>query len=224
MIPRILYKLASRSRKDKLFACIENIIDQSTIEDYLILLSFDIDDPAMQGEDIKIRLSAYGGKVKAYWGISGSKITAINRDVSFIHDWQILLNHSDDFWITRKGFDEAVIKVMDDNFPDRDGTVHFPDQVAGDRLCTYQIVGKKYYDRTGYIYNPEYSSLFADNEEFLKSKMLGKYIFVPEAYLEHRHHIWGFGPADALLKHTESFYQIDGATFNRRMAQNFGIK
>lgn len=223
-MPQLLYKLASRSRREKCFACIENIISCSTISDYIILLSFDVDDPEMQGDEVKERLSRYGDKVKAYWGISGSKVAAINRDISFIEDFDIVLNHSDDFWITKPGFDSAVISAMDKYFPDGDGMVHFPDQVALSRLCTYQIVGKKYFDRTSYIYCPEYFSLFCDNEEFLKSQKLGKYAYIPEFYLEHRHAIWGYGAADALLRHTERFYQIDGTTFNKRLADNFGIK
>jgi hypothetical protein len=220
---RLLYKLASRSRRNKVFACIENIIDQSTIDDYLILLSFDIDDYEMQGNVVKDRLDAYGSRVKAYWGMSESKVAAINRDICFVDGWSILCNHSDDFWITSKGFDTAVIKAMDHYFPDGDGMLHFPDQVAKERLCTYQIVGKKYFDRTGYIYNPEYKSLYADNEEFLKAKTLGKYEFIDLKYLEHRHPIWGYGKADEQLRHTESFYDVDRATFLRRQAENFGL-
>jgi hypothetical protein len=222
-MPKILYKLASRSRREKCFACIENIIDQSTIDDYLILLSFDIDDIEMQGDVVKERLAAYGDRVKAYWGISESKVAAINRDVCFVDTWSILCNHSDDFWIMSKGFDTAVVKAMDHFFPDTDGMLHFPDQVAGARLCTYQIVGKKYYDRTGHVYNPEYKSLYCDNEEFLKAKLLGKYEFIPLRYLEHRHPIWGYGIADAQLRHTESFYDVDRETFIKRQAENFGL-
>jgi hypothetical protein len=220
---KIIYKLASRSRKEKCFSCIENIIAQSTIEDYLILLSFDVDDVSMQGDEVKERLSLYGGKVKAYWGVSGSKVTAINRDIGFVGGWRIICNHSDDFWITSRGFDTAVVKAMERYFPDTDGMIHFPDQVAKERLCTYQIVGRKYYDRTGYIYCPEYKSLYCDNEEFLKAKLLGKYEYIPLRYLEHRHPIWGYGQADDLLRHTESFYDQDRNTFLRRQAINFGI-
>lgn len=223
-MPKLLYKLASRSRREKVFACIENIIEQSTIDDFLILLSFDVDDSAMYGEEVKERLKSYGDKVKAYWGISGSKVAAINRDISFVGDFEILLNHSDDFWIEKKGFDAAVIKSMSENFPDGDGMLHFPDQMAMERLCTYQIVGKKYFDRTGLVYNSEYFSVFCDNEETEKAKMLGRYAYIDEKYLTHRHSLWGFGPPDDLLKHTESFYHIDAQTYNRRMANKFYIQ
>src|SRR5277367_4952355 len=110
---RILYKLASRSRREKCFACIENIIDQSTIQDYLILLSFDIDDTEMKGQGVKKRLAGYGDKVKAYWGVSESKVAALNRDVCFIREWQYMVVTSDDFWIDNKGFDQRVIESFD---------------------------------------------------------------------------------------------------------------
>lgn len=222
-MPKLLYKLASRSRREKCFNAIDNIINQATIEDFLILCSFDVDDKEMLGPEVLDRVASYGDKVKAFWGVSGSKTKAINRDLEFVSDFEILLNHSDDFWIERQGFDAAVIKAMEEHASDTDIMLHFPDGIVNERLCTYQIVGKKYFDRTGYIYNPEYHSVFCDNEETEKAKLLGKYVYINENYLCHRHPIWGFGPVDELLRHTESFYPVDVQTYARRKSINFGI-
>lgn len=218
-MPKILYKLASRSRREKCFACIENIIEQSTIGDYLILLSFDIDDSEMQGEEVKDRLAKYGDKVKAYWGISGSKVAAINRDVCFIQEWSYMIVTSDDFWIDKKGFDHFIIE----SFIGFSGLLHVPDGHAGVRLVTLPIMDRDYYRVDGFVYNPAYKSLYCDNEQMQVAKLRGKYKFTDESWVTHRHPIWGYGPTDALLRHTESFYPVDHATFVKRQEINFGI-
>jgi hypothetical protein len=218
-MPTILYKLASRSRKEKCFACIENIIEQSTIDDYLILLSFDVDDPEMTGDDVKQRLATYGDKVKAYWGISGSKVIALNRDICFAPEWQYLVVTSDDFWIDKNGFDQDVIN----DFSGFSGLLHYPDGHANARLVTMPIMDREYYQIDNFVYNPIYFSVFADNEQMAVAQKRGRYKFVNERKVTHRHPIWGWGAPDAQLRHTESFYEVDRPTFIRRQQENFGL-
>lgn len=218
-MPKLLYKLASRSRREKVFNCIENIIEQSTIDDYLILLSFDVDDPAMQGDDVKAKLESYGDKVKAYWGISGSKIIALNRDISLISEWEYLVVTSDDFWIEKKGFDQDVLN----DFKGFSGLLHYPDGFANERLVTMPIMDREYYNLDGRVYNPIYLSLFADNEQMAMAQKRGRYKLVNDRKITHKHSIWGFGPPDDLLKHTESFYPIDQPTYFKRLEENFGL-
>lgn len=218
-MPKLLYKLASRSRREKVFSCIENIISCSTIPDYLILLSFDVDDPEMQGDEVKKRLDRYGDKVKAYWGISGSKIIALNRDISLVDEWEYLVVTSDDFWIEKKGFDQDIIR----DFKDFSGLIHYPDGFANERLATMPIMDRSYYNIDGWVYNPIYFSVFADNEQMQMAQKRGRYKFVNERKITHKHPIWGFGKADDLLNHTESFYHIDRPTYFKRLEENFGL-
>jgi len=78
-------------------------------------------------------------------------------------------------------------------------------------------------DMFGYIYNPEYKSLFCDNEQQEVAKLLGRYVYIKKRLFNHNHPAWGLAAMDALMVHTESFHMEDKATFERRKAINFGI-
>lgn len=219
---KILYKFPSRSRRHKMFACIDNIIAMAKHDDYKIQLTLDYDDKEVIGDEVKEKINLYGDKVKAIYGRSETKIQAVNRDMEFSGEWDICCVHSDDFWITKNGFDKSIIENMSNYFPDLDGVLHYPDQKIGQKFITYSILGRKYFERFNYLYYP-YVSVYADNEFTEVSKILGKYKCVPERYLEHRHSRWGFGPPDELLKKTEDpmNYKIDRATFMERKNNNF---
>jgi hypothetical protein len=220
---RILFKLPSRERESKFFGAVDNIVNNVVTDNYCILATLDNNDPVMNNTDVIERLKGYPMVIPVY-GDSKTKIEAVNANMDMATDWDILCLHSDDMFFTKKGFDLDIREAMQTHFPDTDGMLHFPDQVAGEKLCTYQIIGRKYYERSGYIYNPEFSSLWCDNEEMDKAKLLGKYAFIDKSILEHRHHSWGFGPADDLLRKTERFYRKDEKIYLRHKAENFGIK
>lgn len=219
---KILLKFPSRSRPDRFFACLDNIQSNAVTNNYIIVATLDTDDATMNNHAIFQRLKNYP-KVTTVFGHSQSKIHAINRGIDTSIDWDILCLHSDDMFFTCRGFDFDIIEAMRQHFSDTDGMLHFPDQKAGATLCTYQIVGRKYYDRQGYIYNPNYTSLWADNEEMEKAKQRGKYAFIDKQIIEHRHPFCGFGKPDALLKKTEAYYKSDRAIFLKRQAENFEI-
>lgn len=218
---KILYKFPCRERKEKFFAAVENIISLSRHDNFEILATFDINDPTFIGTEIKDKIASYNGKLKAIWGTSTGKIHACSRDMEFAGPFDILCLHSDDMVFLKEGFDLDILEAFE-NF---NGLVHFPDGHANERLITYAMMSKEYFDLFGYIYNPEYESVYADNEQFLVAKYMNRYKFVNKSILEHRHHAWGFGPADDLLKRTEDkvVYERDRQTFERRKQINFGL-
>jgi hypothetical protein len=219
----ILYKFPSRSRKNKMFACIDNIISMARHDDYKIQLTLDYDDKEVIGEDVKERIASYGDKVYALWGNAENKIHAVNKDMEFSGEWEIVCVHSDDFWITKPGFDVSIIENMKRYYPDTDGVLHFPDQAQKQKLITYSILGRKYFERFNYLYFGGYVSVCADNEFTEVSKKLKRYTYVPEFYLEHRHNRFGFGGLDELRRKTEDpmNYKIDGALLRERQKHNF---
>jgi hypothetical protein len=215
---KILYKFATRSRPDKFYACIENIKALATYPDYHILVTADVDDTSMHDAALKF----HGGKnVTVYYGTSLNKIDAINRDMGLAPDWDILINMSDDMFFIQPGFDSII--VQDFERYGLDTLLHYPDQAAGSALITMAIMGRKYYDRFGYIYNPEYKSLFCDNEQQEVAKLLGRYVFVKRRLFDHNHPAWGRCATDAQYIKTESFFYEDQATFNNRKNINFNI-
>lgn len=216
---RICYVFASRSRPEKFFNCLENIEDNSNSKNYFVWAKLDEDDDTMNNETVKSKLKLYP-EVTVKWGLSSGKINAINRDLEDLPDFDIICCHSDDMVFTEFGFDDVIRQNCG-----ADDYLHIPDGHTGNRLCTYAIYGKDYFKRTGYFYNPEYESVYADNEEDERAKKLGRYKFVDVKILRHEHSIWGYGVADELTKKSEHpiVYQKDHQTYLRRKAINFGI-
>lgn len=218
---KILFKFPTRSRPEKFFATLNNIIENLTdLESYQISATVDSNDHTMNTPEIIERTSKLG--VKMDWGYSRGKIDACNRNVDMSYSWDILVLMSDDMWFLKKGFDEEIREDFRRNGLDR--LIHYHDGHATGLIVSIPVMGREYYNTYNYIYHPAYVSLFCDDELFAVASRTGKLIMSPRKIVEHRHHTWGFGESDAQLKHTESFYHIDYATFQRRKRQNFFIK
>lgn len=220
MSKKILYKFPTRERPEKAFAAIDNIISMSRHDNYEILLTLDIDDESMRGDEVKVRIASYDGKVRAIWGTSEGKIHACNRDMEFAGEFYILCLHSDDQWFVKEGFDLDILQAFESSFS---GLVHFPDSFVNERLCTYAMISKDYFDRFGYIYNLEFYSVYADNELQDVAKILNKYKYVNKHIFEHRHFVHGYGGRDDLLKRTEdpANYARDKAIYEKHKLNNF---
>jgi hypothetical protein len=191
-------------------------------DDYEILLTLDTDDESCNNDQFKQRLSYYD-KVTAIWGDSeGSKIKAINRDIDLVKHFDIIMCHSDDFVIVKEGFDLDVISHYEQGFS---GLLHYPDGKAESRLCTYPIMDKSYFYLTGWIYNPSYTSVAADNEQHEVAVLLNRYKFVPTVFIRHLHPAYGDAPNDDLYRRNEhpALYAKDLETLRNRRAINFGI-
>jgi hypothetical protein len=223
---KILYKFPSRSRPEKFFAAINNIIDLSASKDFEIVATLDLDDHSMMDEEVQDRLLLYP-QLSAIYDKSESKVHAINRDLVEIEKlkWDILCLHSDDMRFVRDGFDDDIREAFERYAPDLDALVHFPDQNAMDRLITYPIMGRAYYNRFRYVYNPIYKSVYCDNEQHEVANLLGKYKYVPKTILKHLHAAYGDVPMDDLYRRNEEpvMYAMDRETFRRRKEEGFGL-
>src|SRR5688572_20144431 len=138
----ICFNFASRSRPQKFFDCLENIRSFISTKDYFVLAK--IDEDQKQSYD---RVNNYP-EVKVCYGLSLNKVHAINRGLENVK-FDILCNHSDDMFFTRNGFDELIREHCGP-----DTFLHIPDQVVGDKISTYSIMGFDYYNRFKYVYNP----------------------------------------------------------------------
>lgn len=230
--PFILYKFASRSRPEKFFNGLDNIINLSDKKDFAILVSADLDDTTMFNSSVRKRLQKYidDGYVFPFFDYSKSKIHAINRDldkipnIPKIKNWDILVNFSDDMEFIVYGFDNIIREKFKQLYPDFDGNLHFNDGFAQDRVCAMSIMGKKYFQRFNYIYHPSYISLWCDNEYTEVARMLRKITYFPNPIFKHNHpaNIPTIKP-DEQLKKTESFYSADGKTYHERKLKHFNI-
>lgn len=230
---RILFKFATRSRPQLFKRGLDSIINNCESENYIILVSVDSDDPTMSKE----HCDNYKNTM-IVCKTSESKVHAINRDFEFVSNWDILVNMSDDMVFTKKGFDniirghffDAGVRALNESlkfvhgpfFMMTDKCLHFPDGNRND-LITMAIMGREFYDRFGYIYHPDYKSLYCDDEMTAVAKQLGCYKYVDEQIVKHLHPAYGKAKYDKQYQHTESFDQADKQTFERRKANNFDL-
>ena len=80
---KFLIKYATRGRSEYFKRAIINIINTIRTEDYLILVTADVDDPSMYNDEIKEFCDR--PHVKVMFSRSASKIDAINRDMNIIN-------------------------------------------------------------------------------------------------------------------------------------------
>jgi hypothetical protein len=101
-------------------------------------------------------------------------------------DFDIVLLASDDMIPQVQGYDSIIRINMKKYYPNTDGILWFFDGYRRD-LNTLCILGKKYYDRFNYIYNPEYKSFWCDNEFMLVGNKLGKQKFIDLCIIKNIH-------------------------------------
>lgn len=220
---KILYNFATRSRPEKCFRCIDNILGLARHNEFVIVLTVDLDDPSMCNDVVIERLKGYSDKVMPVWGTSLSKIDAINKNVYCVPEWDVLINESDDMVFLKEGFDLVIIEAFEKYFPNLDGFLHINDGNQN-RLATMSIEGRKFYDRFGFVYHPDFISVYCDNWIMDVAKLLGKYHYLGDDVnlVKHEHPLLDRKfKMDTQYKHTESFYEQDKKTYLRHKANNY---
>lgn len=219
----IIFKYTSFGRVERFFEGLDSIYSNlEDTENFFVQCTFDFVDKESFNEQVISRLNQYKN-ISYYFGVSENKIDAINKNLDKLPMFDIIVNMSNDMVFTQHGFDNTIRDAMQSNFPDTDGVTHFPDTITGDRLITLSVFGKKYFDRFGYIYFKEYTSLYCDNEFGDVAKQLGKYVFIDKLIYIHKHPAFNLAPNDEQYKHTESFYGSDGEVYKKRKSINFGL-
>jgi hypothetical protein len=225
---KILCKYPTRSRPSKFLEVFDLYNRMASGKHELsFVLTLDEDDVTMNNPAMRRMLSRLEdrGVVKSFFGSSKSKIQAVNADMIDPHtgatwDFDILILVSDDMIPEVAGYDGIVVAEMLASFPDLDGVVHYNDGLRGESLNTLSIMGRKYYERFGYIYHPDYASVFADNEFTQVSRALGKAVYRDQVIIRHR---WMEQGKDALYARNEdnALYARDHEVFTRRMKEGF---
>jgi hypothetical protein len=84
-------------------------------------------------------------------------------------------------------------------------------------------MGFPLYKQFGYIYNPEYKSLYCDNEQTEVCHRLGKLAIASYCIIRHE---WTNEPFDTLHARNENkdMYDVDSKTFEARKAKNFDME
>jgi len=216
----ILVKYASRSRPEKFFEGLHNIIDMAADKvNYTVFCCLDKDDMTVDNTFLSRAGDDKFSKVSFDFGCSKSKIDAINRPLPEVLAWDILVNYSDDMRFTVFGWDQLVREGFRCNGPDK--FLHFPDSTAKNMLATMSIMDRKYFERDGYIYHPTYKSLWCDNEAMEVAKLRGCYVYMGTQIFEHYHPAYGMAQWDEQYHRQQAFWAEDELNYIYRKSKNF---
>lgn len=193
---KILIKYATKGRPERFFGGMDSIYNLCEMPEHLrVLVTADIDDPNMFNDMVKERVEKYKN-AKIIYGTSKGKINAINRDMDILpngfEDWDILVNFSDDQRFVMPRWDMYLRVHFNSLAPDMDGYLSFLDPDTKGALTTTAIIGRKYYERFGFIYDPIFDSLFCDNMADDAAKALGKYHFIALELIHHYNPSYGY--------------------------------
>jgi hypothetical protein len=229
MNQKILYSFPTRTRPSKFFSCMDAIKRLSASDNYQVLIKADEDDLTMNNADVWNRTShEHYGKYLFAWGRSNNKIHAVNRDIDKVDpNWNIIVSMSDDMKLEVPGFDNIIRADIAEAFPDGDGFIHYNDGFQKSNVSTLSIMTRKYYGRTGYIYHPDYTSLWSDVEATEVAWMLGRYKYMgnDKILFRHMHPVWKMAEMDEQYRKSETpeLFERDKAIILQRRAINYGL-
>ena len=217
---RLLLKYPSRARWQWFQKTLELYYFKLSVNcDFQFLVTLDEDDVSMNTSEVREFLDSQPNLIYQY-GKSKTKIEACNADMNLADEWDILVLISDDMIPIVNNFDEIIVDNMQKYFPDLDGALHFNDGLYGkDRTITLSIMGRKLYERFGYLYHPAYRSFYCDNEFTDEVYALGKAKYISQIIIQHK---WHGGPKsnDALYRRNSGM-KGDEVVYNRRKLLGF---
>lgn len=132
---------------------------------------------------------------------TGNLIIAISDDFVCPDGWDTLLLNE------LAGKTDYVVKTQDGLQP----FIH-----------TLPIMDRVFYNRLGYIYQPEYNHMYADEELAEVGKLLNRTITLPYLF-KHEHYSTGINPKDEVNATNDSFMSPDKVTYQARKAKNFDV-
>jgi len=218
----LLFKFPIRQRVEKLFSTLDKYYDFIQDKDnFQFVINIDTDDKSLNNKEVLKRLGEYHNLI-AIVGNSTNKIAAVN--INMPEDgWDICVLVSDDMIPQVKGFDNVIRDKMQSYFPDTDGVLFFNDGHRQKELNTLCIFGIKYYQRFGYIYNPQYKTVACDREFTQVADDLKKQAYFPEVIIEHQHPCFGYMNNDSLYKKNEIDAYADDRHYHYRKSINFPL-
>lgn len=221
--PKLLVKFPTRERPVKFF----EVLDQyykllSGYYEYEFIITCDSDDSSMNNPAVLAKLSSYPNLSYSFINRT-NKIHSYNRDMDG-RDFDVLIVASDDMLPVMNDYDVYIFKLIKESNLGFDCIINSYDGFIGSELNTIPIIGRKFYDRFGYIYNPIYSSVGCDLELTQISKILKREICSDACIFKHEHPCYGYAD-DNLYKHNNnaSLQEADTYTFRKRKALYFGM-
>jgi hypothetical protein len=217
----ILIKYPSKGRPDLFKQTSKKFIDKlSGKHNVKFLFSLDIDDRTMNNGEMIEFMKSLPIRKKINFRNNKSKVDAINADLDD-EEFDILIYIQDDLTPTYDGYDDLIVSQFEKSEYGLDCMLHFQTPRWSDSLDIYCVLGKKYYDRFGYVYHPSYKSLFCDDEYTEVSKILKRNVFIRG--IDPFNHNHGLIQGDEVEMKNRSHGDHDWALLQKRRENNFDI-
>ena len=146
-----------------------------------------------------------------------SAIQAINNAASQ-SKYDLLIVISDDFDCF-----ENWDKYLIENLREKEDFIVKTDDGLQPTLITLPIMDRKYYNRFGYVYYPEYLHMFCDTEMTDVGHILGKVIALKDKQFTHKHYIAGYMQKDEINEKNDATWNQGETLYNERKKHNFYI-
>lgn len=202
----------SRQRPEKSQTTIQRWRQRAYATDYQIIVSLDDDDPTIERYQ-----NLHDPEVVIIINKNRSAVDAINAAAN-VAMGDILVVVSDDTdcpiaWDDKiiqacKGREDFVLKVNDGIQP---------------WIITMPIMDRKYYERFGYVYFPEYLHCFCDTEFTHVADISNRVIWRNDIMFTHLHYCVGKNKKDQINERADSTWSHGKSLYLKRFRENFGL-
>jgi len=225
----IILKYPTRHRPIKFMNNLNAYLDKASGKHKItVVVTLDIDASPMNNNPMRYYMT---NKIKGdvdvifSYGNSEGKIAAINRMVPAT-DWDIIISTADDMEPVEQGWDEIIVQDMMREFPDLNGALNYNNdprlETKGAEgyktLITLPVIGRKLYDRFGYIYHPAYKSEWCDNEQTEVFEKLDVLRHIDRRPIVHK---WAENQDALMQRNMQIGASVDRETYTRRKEKEF---
>ena len=225
---RILLKCPTRNRPQKIISTLGSYMKLANHPETIgVAVSCDDDDSTMSRNLVHEEIHRVLSKTawhRIFMSPNKSKIQACNANMNEIEwEWDIVVLVSDDMIPQVQGWDDVIRIHMT---PDRNRILWFNDGHQADKLNTLTIFGREMYTHFGYLYHPEYKSLFCDTEltDLCKGELKDRCLYIPYCIIRHEHPGTGYAQnMDALYERNQKFWNEDMYTYIRRKKYEYDV-
>lgn len=227
---RLLVQFPTLARPQKFLSVLDQYITTlSSWNEVFFNINCDAEDETMNNEEMVSSINKILSKRHEARGVINfdeetDKISAINAHVDE-QAFDVVICASDDMLPKVYSWDQRIAIAMQKYFPDLDGCIHFNDGNTNGELITFSILGKKLYQYFGYIYHPDYKSLYCDDEFTQVVRAMGKEKYIDEVIITHEHYSLegsdNHGDIDYAAKKTLHYSGRDHIVFQKRKELGF---
>jgi hypothetical protein len=228
-----LIQFPTYSRGQKFLGVLSNWVHRASHKHRLFFnINCDAADLTMTSEYVQKRIEflfdTYGNNdmsYKIHYDDNTEKISAINNHIPN-YGWDIVVCASDDMVPQVMDWDDEIAQAMEEHFPGMDGCVYFDDgSHSAKDLVTLSIMGSQLYNQFGYIYHPDYKSLYCDNEFTEVMRHHNKLKYINKKIITHEH--WSiegsenYGQQDMAVVKTLHYSGRDQRVYEERKRRGF---